>query len=29
MQDRPLSGDIACVAEAIRQGEFDAEGEKL
>jgi len=29
MQDRPLSGDIACVAEAIRQGKFDAEGEKL
>ena len=29
MQDRPLSGDIARVAEAIRQGEFDAEGEKL
>ena len=28
-QDRPLSGDIACVAEAIRQGKFDAEGEKL
>src|SRR5881397_1969668 len=24
MQDRPLSGDIACVAEAIRQGKFDA-----
>jgi len=24
MQDRPLSGDIACVAEAIRQGEFDS-----
>ena len=23
MQDRPLSGDIACVAEAIRQGKFD------
>lgn len=29
MQDRPLSGDIARVAEAIRQGEFDTEGEKL
>jgi len=29
IQDRPLSGDIACVAEAIRQGKFDAEGEKL
>jgi len=28
MQDRPLSGDIACVAEAIRQGKFDAEGQK-
>ncbi len=26
MQDRPLSGDIACVAEAIRQGEFETEG---
>jgi len=25
MQDRPLSGDIACVAEAIRQGEFDSD----
>ncbi|MFZ0918398.1 MAG: aromatic amino acid lyase, partial [Candidatus Udaeobacter sp.] len=24
MQDRPLSGDIARVAEAIRQGEFDS-----
>ena len=24
MQDRPLSGDIACVAEAIRQGELDS-----
>jgi len=24
MQDRPLSGDIACVAEAIRQGKFDS-----
>src|SRR5438552_2317843 len=24
MQDRPLSGDIACVAEAVRQGEFDS-----
>jgi histidine ammonia-lyase len=29
LQDRPLSGDIARVAEAIRQGEFDTEGEKL
>ena len=29
IQDRSLSGDIACVAEAIRQGEFDAEDEKL
>ena len=29
MQDRPLSGDIARVAQAIRQGEFDSEGEKL
>jgi histidine ammonia-lyase len=29
MQDRPLSGDIARVADAIRQGEFDTEGEKL
>jgi histidine ammonia-lyase len=29
MQDRPLSGDIACVAEAIRQGKFDTEGQKL
>src|SRR5437773_1432360 len=28
MQDRPLSGDIACVAEAIRQGKFDTEGQK-
>ena len=28
-QDRPLSGDIACVAEAIRQGKFDTEGQKL
>ncbi len=28
MQDRPLSGDIACVAEAIRQGKFDAQGQK-
>jgi histidine ammonia-lyase len=25
MQDRPLSGDIACVAEAIREGEFYGE----
>jgi histidine ammonia-lyase len=25
-QDRPLSGDIARVAEAIRQGDFDPEG---
>jgi len=24
MQDRPLSGDIACLAEAIRQGKFDS-----
>ncbi len=24
MKDRPLSGDIACVAEAIRQGKFDS-----
>ena len=24
MQDRPLSDDIACVAEAIRQGKFDS-----
>ena len=29
IQDRPLSDDIACVAEAIRQGKFDAESEKL
>jgi histidine ammonia-lyase len=29
MQDRPLSGDIASVAEAIRQGKFQTEGEKL
>jgi histidine ammonia-lyase len=29
MQDRPLSGDIARVAEAIRRGDFDTEGEKL
>src|SRR5216117_2519795 len=28
VQDRPLSGDIACVAEAIRQGKFDTEGQK-
>src|SRR4029077_7907637 len=28
MPDRPLSGDIACVAEAIRQGKFDAQGQK-
>ncbi len=27
MQDRPLSSDIARVAEAIRRGDFDAEGE--
>jgi histidine ammonia-lyase len=27
MQDRSLSGDIARVAEAIRRGDFDAEGE--
>jgi histidine ammonia-lyase len=24
MQDRPVSGDIARVAEVIRQGEFDS-----
>src|SRR6266404_1057605 len=29
VQDRPLSGDIARVAEAIRQGKFETEGEKL
>ncbi len=29
VQDRPLSGDIARVAEAIRQGKFDIKGEKL
>src|SRR6266480_3001619 len=29
MQDRPLSGDIARVAEAIRRGDFDSEDEKL
>jgi histidine ammonia-lyase len=29
LQDRPLSGEIARVAEAIRQGEFDTEGQKL
>jgi len=28
VQDRPLSDDIARVAEAIRQGDFDNEGEK-
>ena len=28
-QDRALSGDIARVAEAIRRGDFDMEGEKL
>jgi histidine ammonia-lyase len=28
-QDRALSGDIARVAEAIRRGDFDAEGERL
>jgi len=28
-QDRSLSGDIARVAEAIRQGKFETEGEKL
>ena len=28
VQDRPLSDDIACVAEAIRQADFDNEGEK-
>jgi len=27
-QDRPLSGDIARVAEAVRQGDFDDEAEK-
>jgi histidine ammonia-lyase len=27
MQDRPLSGDIARVGEAIHRGDFDAEGE--
>jgi histidine ammonia-lyase len=27
-QDRALAGDIACVAEAIRRGDFDDEGEK-
>src|SRR5438876_1203975 len=29
MQDRPLSFEIAGVAEAIRQGKFDTEGQKL
>src|SRR5438876_7191006 len=29
MQDRALSGDIACVAEAIRRGDFDSEDKKL
>jgi histidine ammonia-lyase len=29
VQDRPLSGDIARVAEAIRRGDFDTEGGKL
>src|SRR6266436_6051403 len=29
VQDRPLSGDVARVAEAIRQGKFDIKGEKL
>jgi len=29
MQDRPLSGDISQVAEAIRRGDFDSEDEKL
>jgi histidine ammonia-lyase len=28
-QDRPLSGDIARVAEAIRRGDFDSGHEKL
>jgi len=28
VQDRPLSDDIACVAEAIRQADFDNQGEK-
>jgi len=28
-EDRPLSGDIASVAEAIRRGDFDSEDEKL
>jgi histidine ammonia-lyase len=29
VQDRPLSGDITQVAEAIRRGDFDGEDEKL
>jgi hypothetical protein len=29
MQDRPLSGDIAGVAEAIRRGAFDTGYEEL
>jgi histidine ammonia-lyase len=29
MQDRPLSGDIAGVAEAIRRGDFDTGSEEL
>ena len=28
-QDRPLSGDIAAVAEAIRRGDFDSGYEQL
>jgi hypothetical protein len=29
MQDRPLSGDIAGMAEAIRRGDFDTDYEEL
>jgi hypothetical protein len=29
VEDRPLSGDISQVAEAIRRGDFDDEDEKL